>query len=100
MTPKKFNTAFFSFSGVIIVGMLFQWLFVSPNTQRNTSIQMQQNQRPKFLEVSDQWADSIMKRMNREQKIAQFFMVAAYSDKKNNEKELNTWIDQHGIGVG
>lgn len=97
MTSNRFNSTLFNVSGIFIVGMIFQWLFVSPEGQGKSSVAYQA-QKPKFLEVSDQWADSIMKRMTREQKIAQFFMVAAYSDKKNNEKELITWIEQHGIG--
>ncbi len=92
---KMRTTTLFSASGVLLVGMVLQWLFIQPKSEVRNAFQVQ---KPKFLSVSEVWADSIMKRMTREQKIAQFFMVAAYSDKKNNEKELNTWIEQHGIG--
>lgn len=102
---SRLNThklGFLSLSGAIIVGLLLQWLFVVPTNPAATSYLNKSAewvaQPPKFLAVSDTWADSIMKRMTREQKIAQFFMVAAYSDKRNNEKEIQNWIEKHGVG--
>jgi beta-glucosidase-like glycosyl hydrolase/CubicO group peptidase (beta-lactamase class C family) len=97
MISNRYNSTLLSISGIFIVGMIFQWLFVSPASQFKSSV-VNQARKPKFLEAPDHWTDSIMKRMTREQKIAQLFMVAAYSDKKNNEKELVTWIEQFGIG--
>jgi beta-N-acetylhexosaminidase len=99
---KTFKFGFLSLSGAVIVGMLLQWVFVAQESTKNLSYLNASPeivvQAPKFLSVSDTWADSIMKRMNREQKIAQFFMVAAYSDQRNNEKEIQTWIDKYSIG--
>jgi DTW domain-containing protein YfiP len=101
---RTFKFGLLSMSGVIITSMVLQWIFVSPKSVTNASTALmnltpeEHVESPQFLSVSDTWADSIMKRMNREQKIAQFFMVAAYSDKRNNEKEIQTWIEQYGIG--
>jgi beta-glucosidase-like glycosyl hydrolase/CubicO group peptidase (beta-lactamase class C family) len=99
---KTMKFGFLSLSGAFIVGMLLQWVFVAQESATNPSYVNPAPeilaQTPKFLSVSDTWADSIMKRMTREQKIAQFFMVAAYSDQRNNEKEIQTWIEKYGIG--
>lgn len=54
---------------------------------------------PLFLDEDTHWADSVLATLTLEQKIAQFFMVAAWSsDEKNNHIEIETWIKQWGIG--
>ncbi|MEO8933276.1 MAG: glycoside hydrolase family 3 N-terminal domain-containing protein, partial [Xanthomarina sp.] len=54
---------------------------------------------PLFLDEDTHWADSVLATLTLEQKIAQFFMVAAWSsDEKNNRIEIETWIKQWGIG--
>lgn len=91
-----------SVSGVILIGLVLQWLIIPVDRVRmelaDNLLEKQVHVAPKFLAVSDVWADSIIKKLSRDQKIAQFFMVAAYSDNRNNELELNNWIDKHGIG--
>ena len=54
---------------------------------------------PAFLNVPTPWSDSLIMTMSEEQKIAQLFMVAAYSNRdKAHEKELAKLIKQYGIG--
>lgn len=100
----KFKYGFLSLSGVVIVGMLFQWVYLSTDTSDNKTETTRSyspviiNKSPDFLKGADTWADSIMRTMTNEQKIAQFFMVAAYSDKRNNEKALKAMIAKNEIG--
>ena len=49
--------------------------------------------------VSEVWADSIMRKMSSDQKIAQLFMVSAYSNKgENHVKEIEHLIKKYHIG--
>lgn len=99
---RTFKLGKSSLSVALILGMVLQWVFLTSNVSNQSASSLNVYEatakRPKFLELSDTWADSIMKRMSREQKIAQFFMVAAYSDHRNNEKEILSWIEKHSIG--
>ncbi len=99
---RTFKLGLLSLSGALILGVVLQWVFFTSNAPNQSSsllnVYETAAKRPKFLELSDTWADSVMKRMSREQKIAQFFMVAAYSDSRNNEKEILSWVEKHGIG--
>jgi beta-glucosidase-like glycosyl hydrolase/CubicO group peptidase (beta-lactamase class C family) len=55
---------------------------------------------PEFLKYSnDQWVDSVMTKLNIEQKIGQLFMVQAYSNKKNEQtEELIGIIEKYQVG--
>jgi beta-N-acetylhexosaminidase len=54
---------------------------------------------PFMTDQAARWADSVMKKMNVEERIAQLFMVAAYSDsRKQKPKEIITLIRKHKIG--
>ncbi|MGL5892621.1 MAG: glycoside hydrolase family 3 N-terminal domain-containing protein [Bacteroidia bacterium] len=55
---------------------------------------------PPFLELSDtRWTDSVMKTLTPDQRIAQLFMVAAWSNKNaTHVKEINTLISKYRIG--
>lgn len=100
----KFKYGFLSLSGVVIVGMLFQWVYLgASSSHEKTEIPQKTapqivNKTPDFLKGAEAWSDSIMRTMTHEQKIAQFFMVAAYSDKRNNEKVLKELITKNEIG--
>ena len=52
----------------------------------NNSIISAQN-KAVFLEDSTVWADSILKGLSDQQKIAQLFMVVAYSNKNEQHKK-------------
>jgi beta-N-acetylhexosaminidase len=54
---------------------------------------------PSFMRMETPWADSLFTTLNDEQKIAQLFMVAAYSNKgEKHEKELLELITDYQIG--
>ncbi|UOQ65125.1 glycoside hydrolase family 3 N-terminal domain-containing protein [Hymenobacter volaticus] len=48
---------------------------------------------------SSRWVDSVMKTLTPDQRVAQLFMVAAYSNRKRiDEDSITTLIQQYGIG--
>lgn len=52
-----------------------------------------------FLSDSTVWADSILEGLSDQQKIAQLFMVAAYSNKgEQHKKEITNLIEKYKIG--
>ena len=52
-----------------------------------------------FLSDSIAWADSILVSLSDEQKIAQLFMVVAYSNKdEQHKKEITNLIEQYKVG--
>lgn len=55
---------------------------------------------PDFLKYStDQWVDSLMKKLTINQKIGQLFMIQAYSNKKNEQpEELLKLINEFQVG--
>ncbi|MFZ6051163.1 glycoside hydrolase family 3 N-terminal domain-containing protein [Halocola ammonii] len=54
---------------------------------------------PPFLEnKNNSWADSVLQSMTLRQKIGQLFMVAAWSDHRENKEELDSLIKNHHIG--
>ncbi|MCB2407668.1 glycoside hydrolase family 3 N-terminal domain-containing protein [Hymenobacter lucidus] len=49
--------------------------------------------------ASSRWVDSVMKTLTPDQRVAQLFMVAAYSNRKRiDEDSISTLIQQYGIG--
>lgn len=56
-------------------------------------------QDPPFYVKDTRWADSVFKTLTAEQRIAQLFMVAAYSNKdKNHIKEIKKLVNDYYIG--
>lgn len=54
---------------------------------------------PAFLEVKSTWADSVFKSLSPDERIAQLFMVAAYSNKDvNHVKSINELVEKYKIG--
>jgi beta-N-acetylhexosaminidase len=54
---------------------------------------------PLFLDASQSWVDSIMQSLSPEERIAQLFMVAAYSNKdKTHEEEIEKIVSHYNIG--
>ena len=54
---------------------------------------------PFFSKEAEYWADSIIKKLNREERIAQLMMVAAWSNKDTDHiKEISGLIEKYGIG--
>lgn len=56
-------------------------------------------QLPPFYMKDTRWADSVFKTLTPDQRIAQLFMVAAYSNKdKNHIREIKKLVDDYYIG--
>jgi beta-glucosidase-like glycosyl hydrolase/CubicO group peptidase (beta-lactamase class C family) len=54
---------------------------------------------PPFLEVATNWADSVFETLTPDERIAQLFMVAAYSNKDTNHtKKIDSLIIKNKIG--
>lgn len=54
---------------------------------------------PPYLNSGKSWVDSIMKTLSPDERIAQLFMVAAYSNKdKAHELEISNLVEKKGIG--
>ncbi|MBN1416587.1 MAG: serine hydrolase [Bacteroidales bacterium] len=54
---------------------------------------------PSFLDSPRSWIDSVMQSLSTEEKIAQLFMIAAYSNKdKKHEEEIEKTIRECNIG--
>ena len=57
------------------------------------------SQDPLFYDSKSHWADSVMKTLSPEERIAQLFMVAAYSNKdKTHVNEIKKLVKQYKIG--
>ncbi|GGE93699.1 beta-N-acetylglucosaminidase [Hymenobacter cavernae] len=49
--------------------------------------------------ASSHWVDSVMKTLTPDQRVAQLFMVAAYSNRKRiDEDSVSTLVQQYGVG--
>ncbi|HXH18265.1 MAG TPA: glycoside hydrolase family 3 N-terminal domain-containing protein [Chitinophagales bacterium] len=56
-------------------------------------------ERMQYLKSRDRWVDSIFSRLTDEERIAQLFMVAAYSNRDEKHKaEMDSLIRKYGIG--
>lgn len=54
---------------------------------------------PDFLKIPGYWADSVFNQLSPDERIAQLFMVAAYSNRDEAHKaELTQLIEEHHIG--
>ena len=57
------------------------------------------NNDPPFISIPTPWADSLILKLSDEEKIAQLFMVAAYSNRdEDHEQELMNLIKKQKIG--
>ena len=52
-----------------------------------------------FLSSTTAWADSVMAALSEEERIAQLFMVAAYSNKdEEHKRQISNLVEQYNIG--
>ncbi|MFA8436400.1 MAG: glycoside hydrolase family 3 N-terminal domain-containing protein [Marinifilaceae bacterium] len=81
----------------IFISFLFVLLFAG--TGWGQPRKFQQTHLPPFLNQNTQWADSVLKVLSPDERIAQLFMVAAYSnqDKKSADRIANL-IERYKIG--
>ncbi len=69
----------------------------SPEAWRDALKKSKQD--PPFYMTETRWADSVFKSLTSEERIAQLFMVAAYSNKdKTHVKEIKKLVEQYKIG--
>lgn len=69
------------------------------NTFSNTDNIAYNSKAPAFLGVKTGWADSVFKSLTPDERIAQLFMVAAYSDKDQaHYTEINNLVKTYKIG--
>lgn len=87
----------FGFSGVILLAFILQFNPLRNQNVLETSLVTEET--PYFLQNESKWADSVLSTLTLEEKIAQFFMVAAWSsEEKENRGEIESWIKNKGIG--
>ena len=82
------------FLGPVILSLITLYSFkAGEQTERTMS------NKPPFLSISTPWADSLILKLTDEEKIAQLFMVAAYSNRGiEHEEELEKLIKKYKIG--
>ena len=82
-------------SFVSCLALVFSSFFSPPRAISYTDF----SKDPSFLNEGKQWVDSIMNLLTPEQRIAQLFMVAAYSNKPlAHRDEIAKLIKDHQIG--
>ena len=87
----------YGFSGVILIAFIMQFNALRLPEMRHVISKTVET--PSFLKAGEKWSDSIIAQLSLEKKIAQFFMVAAWtSDSKENRAEVENWITSKGIG--
>ncbi len=85
----------------ILVFTALAVFFLSENTwgQNGTANIADNKEKPAFLTVKSNWADSVFKSLTPEQRIAQLFMVAAYSNKDiNHVNKIDQLVRDYKIG--
>jgi len=88
---KKIVTLIFTL--IICVGIYTTLHSTQDDTARRA------NNTPAFLRVDPTWADSIMASLTAEHRIAQLFMVAAYTEgESDNQTQVNNLIRNYNIG--
>ena len=81
--------------GVIVLALLVSSSFHVPKNHLSDNHPVD----PPFLSGDTEWVDSVFKTLSLDEKIAQMFMIAAYSNKgSNHEEELIKVITKHKVG--
>ncbi|MCO6500077.1 MAG: serine hydrolase [Vicingus serpentipes] len=80
----------------LILILIVSSSFVKPKWDKE--LQLRKEQYP-YIQVSTVWADSVFKTLTPEERIAQLFMVAAYSNKDNNHvNQIKELVSKYKIG--
>lgn len=88
---KRLFLFFFLLSGL----MAFRWSGGEGGFEQNPIWKL----KPRFLNADARWVDSLMAVMSPEERIAQLFMVAAYSNRDSvHEKEILNLVQNYHIG--
>ncbi|MGB1039863.1 MAG: glycoside hydrolase family 3 N-terminal domain-containing protein [Flavobacteriales bacterium] len=71
----------------------------NPNPEKIEPVNQAESIKPAFLTQSHTWADSVFDTLTEDQRIAQLFMVAAYSNKDTkHEKSIESLISKYNLG--
>lgn len=80
----------------LVTILLVSSAFVTP--LGNDSIKNKEND-PPFLEQPTNWADSVFETLSPDERIAQLFMIAAYSNQsKKHTDEIDSLVEKYNIG--
>lgn len=83
----------------ISVAAISSFLIGTPNTEKTKAPVVKETIKPEFLSQDHPWADSVFDTLTENQKIAQLFMVAAYSNKgKTHEDNIENLITKYNLG--
>lgn len=64
-----------------------------------TFLAFREKQEPDFIKIQNKWVDSVFKSLSPKQRLAQLFMVAAYSNRDmKHVKEIHELIEKYNIG--
>ncbi|MFD1550864.1 hypothetical protein DNU06_05320 [Putridiphycobacter roseus] len=95
MTFLKAN---YKISLFLLIGLSFM-AFAKTNQQSENRLSNTINTDPAFITNPNKWADSVFASLGEEERIAQLFMVAAYSNKGvSHENEIKNLVDKYKIG--
>ncbi len=88
------------FSVLLVVSTIFYGNFLyTQNAPKPTDNLADNKKSPDFLKVEGKWTDSVFNSLTPDQRIAQLFMVAAYSNKGDeHKKSINRLVDEYKIG--
>ena len=71
----------------------------NPNSNSELKTKEVKIEKPEFLTQNHSWADSVFDTLTEDQRIAQLFMVAAYSNKDaKHEKHIENLITKYNLG--
>jgi len=74
-------------------------VFISVSFVLHTTNKKQIHQDPPFWQIESKWVDSVFNSLSPNERIAQLFMVAAYSNKDNKHvREIRELIEKYNIG--
>lgn len=74
-------------------------LIISLAVFMNFSYMQPKDEQPDFLKLETRWVDSVFNALNQDQRIAQMFMIAAYSNKDmKHVRSIREQIEKYNIG--
>ncbi|MBT3611344.1 MAG: serine hydrolase [Flavobacteriales bacterium] len=75
------------------------FIFIFTAIFGSVSISLQAQNKAVFLSDSTAWADSVMATLSEQERIAQLFMVAAYSNKgEEHQQQITDLVEHYNIG--
>jgi len=91
------NIFFILIAGAVII--LSSFLFEESKGDNVISVDVAPRISPVFLTQNNKWVDSVFKTLSEEERIAQLFMVAAYSNRdSSHQQEIEKLITDQKIG--